>query len=110
MLDDTNNHAADSGNIANHINTVFKTANALGADKSPELAFAGGSPLLNNNEAGMIAEMDIFYGYSLKYPNTYYKWKSKPLFVNFNLPANFKFKDPKDRFTIRNSCGHSFFS
>ena len=107
LLDDTNNHAADSGNIASHINSVFKTADSIGAAGSPELAFAGGSPLLNNNEPGMLAEMDIFHAYSVKYPDTYYRWKGKPLFVNFNMPINFKFKDPKDRFTIRNSCGHT---
>lgn len=107
LLDDTNNHLADGGNIASHINTCFKTADALGTGKSPKLSFAGGSPLLNKNEEGMLAELDIFYSYSLKYPNTYFNWKGKPLFVNFNMPENFKYKDPKDRFTIRNSCGHT---
>lgn len=107
ILDDTNNHMADSGNIASHINTCFKVANNMGVSKAVRLSFAGGNPLLNNNLEGMQAEMDIFAGYAAKYPNLYYNWKGKPLFVNFNTPVNFKFTDTKNRFTIRNSCGHT---
>ena len=65
ILDDTNSHQADGGNIATHINKIFKKVKSLGSD-APKLCFAGGYPLLQNDEAGMIREMDIFYNYTTK--------------------------------------------
>ena len=79
----------------------------MGEDKAPELCFAGGSPLLNGNSDGMVGEMDIFNGYAVKYKSNTFFWKGKPLFVNFNDPTNFGWTDPKSRFTMRMSCGHT---
>ena len=107
LLDDTNNHAADSGNIASHINTIFKTVKSMGVGKAPKLSFAGGSPLLNGSEDGMIAEMDIFNGYAVAYKDFTFFWKGKPLFVNFNIPKNYGWQDPKGRFTMRPAGGHT---
>lgn len=106
ILDDTNNHSADAGNIANHINTIFKKAKALG-DDAPKLCFAGGLPLLQGDEEGMKREMDIFYNYASRYPDQTYFWKGKPLFVNFTIPANYSWQDTEDRFTMRPAGGHT---
>jgi lipoprotein len=106
ILDDTNNHMADGGNIASHINACFKKAKELG-NKAPKLCFAGGSPLLGGNEEGMIGEMDIFYGYANMYKDNTFFWKGKPLFVNFNSPNNYGWQDPKGRFTMRPAAGHT---
>ena len=107
LLDDTNNHLADEGNIASHINACFKMAKQLGSKNAPELCFGGGSPLLNSNEPGMIAEMDIFYGYATAYKDNTFFWKGKPLFVNFNIPKNYGWQDPRGRFTMRPAAGHT---
>ncbi len=105
ILDDTNGHFADEGNIASHIEACFKTAQNLGQDGSPELCFAGGGPLLSNNKSGMKSELDIFYSYATKkYKDNYFMWKDKPLVVFFIDPMNYGYTD--DRFTIRLSSGH----
>ncbi len=106
ILDDTNNHLADSGNIATNINKIFKAAKRLG-EETPKLCFAGGQPLLQNDEEGMKKEMDIFYSYATKYPDQTYCWKNKPLFVNFTSPAFYSWRDEEDRFTIRPAGGHT---
>ncbi|MBR5281051.1 MAG: hypothetical protein IKU26_08815 [Clostridia bacterium] len=106
ILDDTNNHLADSGNIANHINKIFKKAKKMGTD-APKLCFAGGQPLLQNDEAGMIREMDTFYNYATRYAEQTYFWNGKPLFVNFNIPKNYSWQDPQNRFTMRPAGGHT---
>lgn len=41
ILDDTNDHYADGGNISRHIDACFSMARKLG-DKAPKLNFAGG--------------------------------------------------------------------
>ncbi len=105
ILDDTNNHQADGGNIASNINACFKMARSLGKDHSPELCIAGGNPLLHNDYALMESEMQIFKGYANMYQDNYFQWKGKPLFVNFVLPQYFKYTN--DNFTIRNACGHT---
>lgn len=105
ILDDTNNHQADGGNIASHINACFKLANSLGTSGAPKLCIAGGNPLLHNQADLMESEMSIFKGYATKYSNTYFQWKGKPLFVNFVLPQYFKYTNAN--FTIRNACGHT---
>ena len=105
ILDDTNNHQADGGNIASHINACFKTANSLGTSKVPQLCIAGGNPLLNNQMELMESEMSIFKGYATKYKNIFFQWKGKPLYVNFVLPQYFKYTNAN--FTVRNSCGHT---
>lgn len=105
ILDDTNNHQADGGNIATHINAIFKAAKQLGTNKAPQLCIAGGSPLLNGNAALMESEMAIFAGYAKAYKDTYFRWKGKPLYVNFVLPDLFKYDH--EAFTVRNACGHT---
>ena len=107
ILDDTNDHNADNGNIASHINACFKMVHDLGTDNAPKLCFAGGSPLLNGDEIGMIAEMDIFYNYATEYKANTFFWKGKPLIVNFNLQKNYGWQDPKNRFTMRPAAGHT---
>ncbi|MDD6237040.1 MAG: hypothetical protein PUB00_06630, partial [Clostridiales bacterium] len=105
ILDDTNNHQADGGNIASHINACFKLANSLGTSGTPKLCIAGGNPLLHNQADLMESEMSIFKGYATKYSNIYFQWKGKPLFVNFVSPQYFKYTNAN--FTIRNACGHT---
>lgn len=67
LLDDTNNHLADNGNIARHIDACFKTAEEMG--RAPRMCLGGGSPLLNNDEPGMVAELNAFYRYAERYPD-----------------------------------------
>ena len=105
ILDDTNDHQADGGNIASHINACFKTAAAMGRAAAPQLCIAGGSPLLNGSVERMDAELSIFAAYANRYKDTYFNWKGKPLFVDFVLPRLFGYKN--DKFTVRNACGHT---
>ena len=107
LLDDTNDHRADSGNIAEHIDACFHTARELGSTAAPKLCFCGGSPLLNNNEQRMVEEMDIFYDYAQQYAEHTFYLDSKPLFVNFNIPTHYEWQDPKGRFTMRPAAGHT---
>ena len=105
ILDDTNAHYNDNGNIAAHIDACFAAAKELG-DDAPKLCFAGGRPLIGGDVNGMQAELDIFAGYAEKYPDNTYFWKGKPLFVNFNIPANYSYQDKQNRFTMRPAAGH----
>ena len=104
VLDNTNGHFSDEGNIAAHIEACFKMAQKLG-DKSPKLSFAGGGPLYLGNESGMKDELDLFYTYANnRYKDNYFYWKGKPLVVFFVGPHNYGYKD--DRYTIRLASGH----
>ena len=105
ILDDTNDHYADGGNISRHIDACFSMARKLG-DKAPKLNFAGGRPLINGNTAGMQAELDIFAAYAAGYRENTFFWKGKPLFVNFNIPKNYGYQDADGRFTMRPAAGH----
>ena len=105
ILDDTNGHYNDAGNIAKHIDACFATANQLG-DDAPKLCFAGGRPLINGDVDGMQAELDIFAGYAEKFPDNTFFWKGKPLFVNFNIAKNYGYQDKQGRFTMRPATGH----
>ena len=107
LLDDTNNHYADGGNIAAHIDACFRMAKQLGADHAPKLCFGGGSPLLNNDEPGMIAELGMLYRYAEEYSEHMFRVDGKPLCVNFNLPHNYVWQDPLGRFTMRPAAGHT---
>lgn len=103
LLDDTNNHLADNGNIARHIDACFKTAEEMG--RAPRMCLGGGSPLLNNDEPGMVAELNAFYRYAERYPDHFYFLDGKPLCVNFNLPDRYAWQDPHGRFTMRPAAG-----
>ncbi|MCL2118389.1 MAG: hypothetical protein FWH27_08195 [Planctomycetaceae bacterium] len=105
ILDDTNAHYNDGGNIARHIDACFAMAKELG-NNAPKLCFAGGRPLINGDVDGMQAELDIFAGYAEKYPDNTYFWKGKPLFVNFNIAKNYSYQDKQNRFTMRPATGH----
>ena len=105
LLDDTNNHLADNGNIARHIDACFKTAEEMG--RAPRMCLGGGSPLLNNDEPGMVAELNAFYLYAERYPDHFYFLDGKPLCVNFNLPDRYAWQDPHGRFTMRPAAGHT---
>ncbi|MCL2623578.1 MAG: hypothetical protein FWD31_07940 [Planctomycetaceae bacterium] len=105
ILDDTNGHYNDGGNIAAHIDACFVTARQLG-NNAPKICFAGGRPLINGDVAGMQAELDIFADYAEKYPENTFFWKGKPLFVNFNIPKNYGYQDEQGRFTMRPAAGH----
>jgi hypothetical protein len=102
IYDDTNYHMVDNGALALAIDNGFEIASELG-EKAPKLCFAGGRPLIEKNAELMKKEMDIFYGYSRMYKDNYFVWNGKPLFVNFNNPINFAYKD--ERFTIRPAAG-----
>ncbi len=104
VLDDTNYHLADGGAIAMSADNCFLVAAELG-NKAPKLAFAGGRPLIEGKVDMMLGELNIFHAYYKVYPDNYFIWKGKPLFINFNNPFNFGYKDPKDRFTIRPATG-----
>ncbi len=106
ILDDTNSHLADSGNIATNINKIFKKAKSLG-ENAPKLCFAGGQPLLQKDEEGMKREMDIFYNYTVKYPEQTFYWENRPLFVNFTIPTYYSWEDEEKRFTMRPAAGHT---
>ena len=105
ILDDTNGHYNDAGNLAAHIDACFAAANQLKND-APKLCFAGGRPLIDGNVDGMQAELDIFAGYAEKYRDNTFFWKDKPLFVNFNIPKNYSYQDKQGRFTMRPAAGH----
>lgn len=107
ILDDTNNHFADNGNIAEHIDACFKAAKDLG-DRAPKICFAGGRPLIDGDEPRMQEEMNIFYDYYERYPQNTFIWKGKPLFVNFNYEFNYCWQDGKERFTMRPAAGGTF--
>ncbi len=106
LLDDTNSHWNDAGNIAAHIEACFAVAAELG-DKAPKICFAGGRPLIDGSAEGMQVELDIFADYAKKYPNETFQWKGKPLFVNFNIPENYGYQDKLGRFTMRPAGGHT---
>ena len=103
ILDDTNGHGNDDGNIALACDCVFQVANEMGAANTPQVCFAAGRPLINGDAAGMKGEMDIFYGYAKMYKDLYFQWRGLPLFVNFTDPVNYGYKD--ERFTIRVGSG-----
>ena len=105
ILDDTNAHYNDGGNIARHIDACFAMAKELGIN-APKICFAGGRPLINGDVDGMQAELDIFAGYAEKYHDNTYFWKGKPLFVNFNIAKNYSYQDKQNRFTMRPATGH----
>lgn len=105
ILDDTNDHYADSGNIAQHIDACFKMARKLGS-LAPKINFAGGRPLINGDISRMQAELDIFAAYAQGYKENTFFWKGKPLFVNFNIPKNYGYQDAEGRFTMRPAAGH----
>jgi len=105
ILDDTNAHFADGGNLATHIDACFVMARELG-NKAPKLCFAGGRPLIHGDVNGMQAELDIFSEYAEKYRDHTFFWKGKPLFVNFNIPQNYSYQDKQNRFTMRPAAGH----
>ena len=105
ILDDTNGHYNDGGNLAKHIDACFAMARKLGPTV-PKLCFAGGRPLINGDVNGMQAELDIFAGYAEKYRENTFFWKDKPLFVNFNIPKNYSYQDTKNRFTMRPAAGN----
>ena len=106
ILDDTNSHYVDNGNIARHIDACFEMAKELGT-AAPKLCFAAGRPLIGGDVDGMQAELDIFAGYAEKYKENTYFWKGKPLFVNFNIPKNYSYQDKQERFTMRPAAGHT---
>ncbi len=105
ILDDTNDHYNDGGNIASHIEACFTMAHELGQN-APKLCFAGGRPLIGGNIDRMQAELDIFSGYAENYPDNTFFWEGKPLFVNFNIPENYGYQDKQNRFTMRPAAGH----
>lgn len=104
LLDNTNGHYNDGGNIDVHIREIYRIAAELGV-QSPKINIAGGRPLINGDVAGMQAEMDIFAELADRYPNQVFRWKGKPLFVNYNLPQNYTWQDAKGRFTMRPAGG-----
>ena len=104
IIDDTNGHYNDNGNIARHIEACYEVAKELG-NTAPKLCFAAGRPLINGDVAGMQTELDIFARYAEKYKDNTYFWKGKPLFVNFNIPVNYSYQDKQGRFTMRPAAG-----
>ncbi|MCL2304314.1 MAG: hypothetical protein FWC43_07090 [Planctomycetaceae bacterium] len=105
ILDDTNAHYNDGGNIARHIDACFAMARELGTN-APKICFAGGRPLIDGDVNGMQAELDIFADYAEKYRDNTFFWKGKPLFVNFNIAKNYSYQDKQNRFTMRPATGH----
>ena len=106
ILDDTNGHGNDGGNIARSIDRCFETAKKLGETLSPKLCIAGGAPLWASNNPGVMQqEMDVFYDYYRFSNGMYFVWKDKPLYISYTSKEYFTWNDRDDRFTIRRAIG-----
>lgn len=104
ILDDTNSHFADGGNIAHNIETIFDVVESMPADTAPKIAIAvgAGQYAANSVEAHM-QEVNLIYDQFAKRPS-YYHWKGKPLLVDYTTPEWF-YKWDDDRFTVRWATG-----
>ena len=101
-LDDTNHHMVDNGFIAAHCDSAFEVAGEMG-ESAPKICIAAGRPLVNGDLSYQKWEMDVYYDYCLNYAKQYFRWKGKPLYINFNDPWNYGYDDV--RFTVRHSSG-----
>ncbi|MBB6670200.1 hypothetical protein [Cohnella nanjingensis] len=104
ILDDTNGHGNDNGNIAEHIDQVFRVVESMPAGTAPSLALAiGYAEWARNDIREQQAEADLVFDRYAQSP-VYYQWKGKPLLVNYTAPSWFyKWKD--DRFSVRFATG-----
>lgn len=104
ILDDTNGHYNDAGNIAAHIDEVFAVVEAMPAGTAPKLALAIGYGQWGANDlAAHQAEADLVYEQYASSP-VYYQWKGKPLLINYTSPTWF-YRWDDERFTVRMATG-----
>lgn len=91
LLDDTNNHLADNGNIARHIDACSKRRRKWAEPADVRVAV----PPLNNDEPGMVAELNAFYRYAEEIPRSLlFPGRQALCCVNFNLPDRYAWQDP----------------
>lgn len=103
IIDDTNGHWNDGGNIAKNIDSIFEIVQEMGEDNTPDLCLAiGGALWAGQSLDAQKKEADLVYE---KYASTpvYFTWKGKPLLINYTTVEWFKWKD--SRFTVRNAIG-----
>lgn len=104
ILDDTNGHFADGGNIAKNIDVIFDVVESMPEGTAPYLAVAiGGALWLQNSILDHRLEANIIYNKYAHRPS-YYHWKGKPLLINYTTPDWFDRWDD-DRFTVRHATG-----
>jgi len=104
IIDDTNGHGNDNGNIAAHIDQVFDVVEAMPAGTAPKLAVAiGAAQFVNNDAAAHQAEADLIYSSYAQRPS-YYQWKGKPLLIDYTTSSWF-YKWDDSRFSVRYATG-----
>jgi len=104
IIDDTNGHGNDNGNIASHIDQLFDVVEGMPAGTAPKLAVAiGAGQFAANDPAAHQAEADLVYAQYAQSP-VYYQWKGKPLLVNYTTPSWF-YKWDDTRFSVRYATG-----
>ncbi|MFD0717618.1 hypothetical protein [Paenibacillus sp. GCM10027626] len=104
IIDDTNGHGNDNGNIAAHIDQIFDVVEAMPAGSAPKLAVAiGAGQWVGNDAVAHQAEADLIYTrYAQR--SVYYQWKGKPLLVDYTTsPWFYRWDDP--RFSVRYATG-----
>lgn len=104
ILDDTNGHSNDNGNIAEHIDQVFRVVESMPEGTAPKLAVAiGYAQWALNDIRQQQAEADLVYDRYAQ-SSVYYQWKGKPLLVNYTAPSWF-YKWNDERFSVRFATG-----
>ncbi|UVI27456.1 hypothetical protein [Paenibacillus spongiae] len=104
ILDDTNGHGNDNGNIAANIDSIFRVVESMPEGTAPKLALAIGYGQWGANDAAAHqAEADLIYHQYAQSP-VYYHWKGKPLLVDYTTPFWF-YKWDDERFTVRFATG-----
>lgn len=104
ILDDTNGHGNDNGNIAANIDSIFQVVESMPEGTAPKLALAIGYGQWGANDSGAHqAEANlVFDQYAQR--SVYYQWKGKPLLIDYTSPSWF-YKWNDDRFTVRFATG-----
>ncbi|MFD0958276.1 hypothetical protein [Paenibacillus chungangensis] len=104
VLDDTNSHFADNGNIAHNIEAIFDVVESMEEGTAPQICFAigAGQYAAGSLEAHM-AEVNLIYEDYAHRPS-YYHWKGKPLLIDYTTTDWF-YKWDDDRFTVRWATG-----
>ncbi len=104
ILDDTNSHFADGGNLANNIEAIFDVVESMPEGTAPKLAFAiGAGQYAGNSVEAHMKEVDLIFEQYANRPSYYY-WKGKPLLVDYTTPDWF-YKWDDERFTVRWATG-----
>ncbi|MBB6730805.1 hypothetical protein [Cohnella zeiphila] len=104
ILDDTNGHGNDGGNIAGNIDKIFEVVEAMPEGTAPKLALAIGYGQWGLNDVRAHQdEADLVYDRYAQSP-VYYQWKGKPLLIDYTTPSWF-YRWDDDRFSVRWATG-----